>query len=99
MDYSSNPRNVTSSERSTRAHRRSSTRATQPSFVQEFGLLVGRSLVRADAEDWKIPTARASTCTTPTHVQNSQQTAHATHRLMVTLIPARTRIARVEDHH
>ena len=24
-------------------------------FVQEFGLLVGRSLVRADAEDWKIP--------------------------------------------
>ena len=25
------------------------------SFVQEFGLLVGRSLVRADAEDWKIP--------------------------------------------
>ena len=25
------------------------------SFVQEFGLLVGRSLVRADAEDWKVP--------------------------------------------
>ena len=25
------------------------------SFVQEFGILVGRSLVRADAEDWKIP--------------------------------------------
>ena len=25
------------------------------SFVQEFGLLVGRSLVRTDAEDWKIP--------------------------------------------
>ena len=24
-------------------------------FVQEFGILVGRSLVRADAEDWKIP--------------------------------------------
>ena len=24
-------------------------------FVQEFGLLVGRSLVRADADDWKIP--------------------------------------------
>ena len=24
-------------------------------FVQEFGLLVGRSLVRADAEDWRIP--------------------------------------------
>ena len=39
---------------STRAHRRSRTRATVQSFVQEFGLLVGRSLVRADAEDWKI---------------------------------------------
>ena len=25
------------------------------SFVQECGLLVGRSLVRADAEDWKVP--------------------------------------------
>ena len=25
------------------------------SFVQEFGLLVGRSLVRADTENWKIP--------------------------------------------
>ena len=24
-------------------------------FVQEFGLLVGRSLVRADADDWKVP--------------------------------------------
>ena len=24
-------------------------------FVQEFGLLVGRSLVRADADDWRIP--------------------------------------------
>ena len=24
-------------------------------FVQEFGILVGRSLVRADADDWKIP--------------------------------------------
>ena len=24
-------------------------------FVQEFGILVGRSLVRADAEDWKFP--------------------------------------------
>ena len=25
------------------------------SFVQEFGLLVGRSLVRADVDDWKVP--------------------------------------------
>ena len=42
------------------------------SFVQEFGLLVGRSLVRADAEDWKIPiliynsdpcTMKSSDCT------------------------------------
>ena len=24
-------------------------------FLQEFGLLVGRSLVRADADDWKVP--------------------------------------------
>ena len=24
-------------------------------FAQEFGLLVGRSLVRADADDWKVP--------------------------------------------
>ena len=24
-------------------------------FVQELGILVGRSLVRADADDWKIP--------------------------------------------
>ena len=24
-------------------------------FVQEFGLLVGRSLVRADVDDWKVP--------------------------------------------
>ena len=24
-------------------------------FVQEFGILVGRSLVRADADDWKVP--------------------------------------------
>ena len=24
-------------------------------FVQEFGILVGRSLVRTDADDWKVP--------------------------------------------
>ena len=27
----------------------------QQTFVQEFGLLVGRSLVRADVDDWKVP--------------------------------------------
>ena len=62
---------------------------TLQSFVQEFGLLVGRSLVRADAEDWKIPillynsdpcTKRSTVCTC-----NS------------VIIPARTRIARVEE--
>ena len=59
------------------------------SFVQEFGLLVGRSLVRADAEDWKIPillyisdpcTKRSTDCT-----------------CNPVIIPARTRIARVEE--
>ena len=59
------------------------------SFVQEFGLLVGRSLVRADAEDWKIPiilynsdpcTKRSTDCT-----------------CNPVIIPAHTRIARVEE--
>ena len=59
------------------------------SFVQEFGLLVGRSLVRADAEDWKIPillynsdpcTKRSTVCT-----------------CNPVIIPARTCIARVEE--
>ena len=59
------------------------------SFVQEFGLLVGRSLVRADAEDWKIPillynsdpcTKRSTDCT-----------------CNPVIIPARARIARVEE--
>ena len=59
------------------------------SFVQEFGLLVGRSLVRADAEDWKIPillynsdpcTKRSTDC-----------------KCNPVIIPARTRIARVEE--
>ena len=59
------------------------------SFVQEFGILVGRSLVRADAEDWKIPillynsdpcTKRSTDC-----------------KCNPVIIPARTRIARVEE--
>ena len=58
-------------------------------FVQEFGLLVGRSLVRADAEDWKIPillynsdpcTMLPDTCT-----------------CNPIILPAHTRIARVEE--
>ena len=59
------------------------------SFVQEFGLLVGRSLVHADAEDWKVPillynsdpcTKRSTDCT-----------------CNPVIIPGRTRIARVEE--
>ena len=40
-------------------------------FVQEFGLLVGRSLVRADAEDWKIPVLiyHSDPCTNPCTTQ------------------------------
>ena len=58
-------------------------------FVQEFGLLVGRSLVRADADDWKIPillynsdpcTMLPDTCT-----------------CNPIILPAHTRIARVEE--
>ena len=58
-------------------------------FVQEFGILVGRSLVRADAEDWKIPillynsdpcTKRSTDC-----------------KCNPVIIPARTRIARVKE--
>ena len=44
------------------------------SFVQELGLLVGRSLVRADAEDWKIPILlyNSDPCTTKsTHATRS----------------------------
>ena len=62
-------------------------------FVQEFGLLVGRSLVRADAEDWKIPiliynsdpcTKKPADCTC-NPVSATQ------------LVPAHTRIALVEE--
>ena len=58
-------------------------------FVQEFGILVGRSLVRADAEDWKIPILLYSSdpCT-----RNSKDC-----QCNPVIIPARTRIARVEE--
>ena len=58
-------------------------------FVQEFGILVGRSLVRADADDWKVPillynsdpcTEKSSDC-----------------KCNPVIIPARSRIARVEE--
>ena len=59
------------------------------SFVQEFGLLVGRSLVRADAEDWKIPILlyNSDPCTEKSTVCTCNPV----------IIPARTRIARVEE--
>ena len=58
-------------------------------FVQEFGLLVGRSLVRADAEDWKIPILiyNSDPCTT--------KSADCTCNPVI--IPGHTRIARVEE--
>ena len=58
-------------------------------FVQEFGLLVGRSLVRADAEDWKIPILiyNSDPCT--------MQPADCT--CSPVIVPAHTRIARVEE--
>ena len=58
-------------------------------FVQEFGLLVGRSLVRADADDWKIPILiyNSDPCTmTPADCTCNP-----------VIIPAHTRIARVEE--
>ena len=54
------------------------------SFVQEFGLLVGRSLVCADAEDWKVPillynsdpcTKKSTDCTCNSH--NSRPYTHS----------------------
>ena len=58
-------------------------------FVQEFGLLVGRSLVRADADDWKVPILlyNSDPC--------SRETKHCICNPVT--IPARTRIARVEE--
>ena len=58
-------------------------------FVQEFGLLVGRSLVRADSDDWKVPIL----------LYNSDPCARETKHCKCNpvTIPARTRIARVEE--
>ena len=58
-------------------------------FVQEFGLLVGRSLVRADADDLKVPILlyNSDPCT--------RETKHC--KCNPVTIPARTRIARVEE--
>ena len=57
-------------------------------FVQEFGLLVGRSLVRMDADDWKVPILlyNSDPCT--------RESRHC--KCNPVIIPARTRIARVE---
>ena len=58
-------------------------------FVQEFGLLVGRSLVRADADDWKVSILlyNSDPCT--------RESKHC--RCNPVIIPARTRIARMEE--
>ena len=58
-------------------------------FVHEFGLLVGRSLVRADVDDWKVPIllCNSDPCT--------REKKHC--KCNPVTIPARTRIARVEE--
>ena len=58
-------------------------------FVQEFGLLVGRSLVRADADDWKVPILlyNSKPCT--------REMKHC--KCNPVTFPARTCIARVEE--
>ena len=58
-------------------------------FVQEFGLLVGRSLVRADVDDWKVPILQYNSdpCT--------REKKHC--KCNPVTIPARTRIALVEE--
>ena len=55
-------------------------------FVQEFGILVGRSLVRADADDWKVPILlyNSDPC-----IKKSKDC-----KCNPVIIPARTRIAR-----
>ena len=58
-------------------------------FVQEFGLLVGRSLVRADADDWKIPILIYNS--DPCIMKPADCTCNPV------IIPAHTRIARVEE--
>ena len=59
------------------------------SFVQEFGLLVGRSLVRADVDDWKVPIL----------IYNSDlcRMQPADCLCNPVMVPAHTRIARVEE--
>ena len=59
------------------------------SFVQEFGLLVGRSLVRADAEDWKVPILLYNS--DPCTKKSTDCTCNPV------IIPGRTRIARMEE--
>ena len=58
-------------------------------FVQEFGLLVGRSLVRADADDWKVPIL----------IYNSDPCTRDLKdcKCNPVIIPTRTCIARVEE--
>ena len=58
-------------------------------FVQEFGILVGRSVVRADADDWKVPILlyNSDPCT--------RESKHC--KCNPVIIPARTRIACVEE--
>ena len=59
------------------------------SFVQEFGLLVGRSLVRADVDDWRVPILinNSDPCT--------MQPADCLCNPII--VPAHTRISRVEE--
>ena len=58
-------------------------------FVQEFGLLVGRSLVRADTDDWKIPILLYNS--DPCTMKPADCTCNPV------IIPAYTRMARVEE--
>ena len=58
-------------------------------FVQEFGLLVGRSLVHADAEDWKISILIYNS--DPCSTKSTDCTCNPV------IIPGHTRIARVEE--
>ena len=55
-------------------------------FVQEFGIFVGRSLVHADADDWKVPILlyNSDPCT--------RDSKHC--KCNSVIIPAQTRIAR-----
>ena len=72
-------------QRSTRAHR---VVLALQTFVQEFGIFVGRSLVRADAEEWKIPILlyNSDPCT-----RNSKDC-----QCNPVIIPARTRMEEIQ---